>query len=504
YLQDHQLRQYESTNAGDEFVPLPRINSNPVGRDLAVSAVARAQLRHRRRLKQCSESAKDLQDNDSLLNLSAFPHTSSADTLRQLDHAQPRLDRKQEAVLVLAMTEGRRLIATLRLQQQNKQQTQAPNSALTASNVATADALRQLHAAQVRPHVPCHVTELATSVSRPPDTVMLHCIELAFADHTALLQVARRRLVQAHLWLVSKAVSAYKHQKQVSQEDLVHAGLNGLSTALDKFDASRGNRVSTVAYMWIKEAVTRAYYDSAWTIKISERARTNVNSSHSCTPIICGMLVVQMRKVVAAQEQLPEEQKLSLEHLHRLTGLSRHTAGSALQACSLKELSLEASLESPSAVRHAGTHTPFGDQLSSGCMLDNPSDLIGLHTSETHAAESLIEGALQQLPQAEAVVLHHVYGLQDGLPKSRPEVCQSPSANQCMYTACPACKVHQSAHAAAWVWFGCKSSIAPHAMPSLQKQHSATCNAVTAFATEADVLLASLAACVSTCWLAVA
>ena len=71
------------------------------------------------------------------------------------------------------MTEGRRLIATLRLQQQNKQQTQAPNSALTASNVATADALRQLHAAQVRPHVPCHVTELATSVSRPPDTVML-------------------------------------------------------------------------------------------------------------------------------------------------------------------------------------------------------------------------------------------------------------------------------------------------------------------------------------------
>lgn len=90
------------------------------------------------------------------------------------------------------------------------------------------------------------------------------------------MQVAKRKLTRAHLWLVFKEVSAYHRQKQVCTDDLVQAGLCGLDTALDKFDPDRGNRVSTVAYMWIKEAVGRAYTELAGTIKISERTRTNV------------------------------------------------------------------------------------------------------------------------------------------------------------------------------------------------------------------------------------
>lgn len=90
------------------------------------------------------------------------------------------------------------------------------------------------------------------------------------------LQVARRRLAQAHLWVVFKVISAYQHQTEVSREDLVQAGLQGLSTALDKFDPDRGNRLSTLAYTWVREAVGRAYNESACTIKLSERARTNV------------------------------------------------------------------------------------------------------------------------------------------------------------------------------------------------------------------------------------
>lgn len=92
-----------------------------------------------------------------------------------------------------------------------------------------------------------------------------------------LLQVAKRKLAQAHLWLVFKVVSAYQRQKQVCTDDLVQAGLHGLDKALDKFDPDRGNRLSTVAYMWIKEAVGRTYYELAGTIKISERTRTNVS-----------------------------------------------------------------------------------------------------------------------------------------------------------------------------------------------------------------------------------
>lgn len=76
--------------------------------------------------------------------------------------------------------------------------------------------------------------------------------------------------------LVLKVVLAYSQQRQVDMQDLIQAGMYGLSRGLDKFDPGRGNRVSTVAYMWIKEAVGRAYNESAHAIKLSERTLTNV------------------------------------------------------------------------------------------------------------------------------------------------------------------------------------------------------------------------------------
>ena len=106
-----------------------------------------------------------------------------------------------------------------------------------------------------------------------------HCASIVQASTFVLctvLQVARRKLAQAHMWVVFKVVSAYQHQTEVSRDDLVQAGLQGLSTALDKFDPNRGNRLSTLAYTWVREAVGRTYNESACTIKLSERARTNV------------------------------------------------------------------------------------------------------------------------------------------------------------------------------------------------------------------------------------
>lgn len=54
-------------------------------------------------------------------------------------------------------------------------------------------------------------------------------------------------------------------------------------------------------------------------------------------------------------------------------------------------------------------------------MLEQQADVCD-PLADSCVAETLMQGALQQLPCAEATVLHHVYGLQDGLPKSRPQV----------------------------------------------------------------------------------
>lgn len=84
-----------------------------------------------------------------------------------------------------------------------------------------------------------------------------------------------------------KAVLGYSQQKQVDMQDLIQAGMYGLGRGLDKYDPSRGNRVSTVAYMWIKEAVGRVYNESARTITISERTLTNVGLAYDPSCLCC-------------------------------------------------------------------------------------------------------------------------------------------------------------------------------------------------------------------------
>ena len=128
-----------------------------------------------------------------------------------------------------------------------------------------------------------------------------------------------------------------------------------------------------------------------------------------------------MRKVLAAQQQLPNHQMASLDRLQNLTGLSQRTVASALQACRLRELSLEASTVTSISAGKAQDSTPLFDQMNSSDMLD-PQPELDDPLADSCVAETLMEGALQKLPHAEATVLHLVYGLQDGMPKSRPQV----------------------------------------------------------------------------------
>ena len=130
---------------------------------------------------------------------------------------------------------------------------------------------------------------------------------------------------------------------------------------------------------------------------------------------------LQMRKVMAAQQQLPNHQIASMESLQSFTGLSKRTVASALQACRLRELSLEASTVTCTSAGKAHDKSSLIDQMSSSGMLDYRPELDDPFANSC-VAETLTEGALQKLPCAEATVLHHLYGLQDGLPKSRPQV----------------------------------------------------------------------------------
>jgi len=80
-------------------------------------------------------------------------------------------------------------------------------------------------------------------------------------------QEARARLIESNLRLVISIAKKYRG-RGVSFEDLIQEGNAGLIKAVERFDPSLGNRFSTYATWWIRQAVTRAVADHARTVRL--------------------------------------------------------------------------------------------------------------------------------------------------------------------------------------------------------------------------------------------
>jgi RNA polymerase primary sigma factor len=78
---------------------------------------------------------------------------------------------------------------------------------------------------------------------------------------------ARARLIESNLRLVISIAKKYRG-RGVSFEDLIQEGNAGLIKAVERFDPSLGNRFSTYATWWIRQAVTRAVADHARTVRL--------------------------------------------------------------------------------------------------------------------------------------------------------------------------------------------------------------------------------------------
>jgi RNA polymerase primary sigma factor len=76
-------------------------------------------------------------------------------------------------------------------------------------------------------------------------------------DHIRLGQEARHHLIEANTRLVVSVAKRYRGYG-LPFLDLIQAGNVGLIKAVDKFDYLRGNRFSTYATWWIRQAVTRS------------------------------------------------------------------------------------------------------------------------------------------------------------------------------------------------------------------------------------------------------
>jgi RNA polymerase primary sigma factor len=91
------------------------------------------------------------------------------------------------------------------------------------------------------------------------------------------LEQAKGEMIQANLRLVVSIAKRYRGHQGMQFLDLIQEGNIGLMRAVDKFEYDRGNKFSTYATWWIRQAITRAIADQGRTIRVPVHLTETIN-----------------------------------------------------------------------------------------------------------------------------------------------------------------------------------------------------------------------------------